>query len=83
MRWIDYIVKALENLDSQTPYADIYGEVKRLRISDGATSPRTWQANIRGRIEEHCDQVDGYIPGNPNLFHPPLGKGHGVWAEIV
>lgn len=83
MRWVDYIVKALENLDGQAPYASIYDEVKRLRNLDNATLPKTWKANIRGRIEEHCNEVDGYIQGNPHLFFPALGKGKGVWALTV
>ena len=51
MRWVDYIVLALENLDGRAPYKDIYNEVEKLRVRDKQTLPRTWKDNVRGRIE--------------------------------
>ena len=61
-------------------YHEIYNEVEKLRVRDKQTLPRTWKDNVRGRIEEHSKVVDGYIPGNPDLFYPAEGKGKGIWA---
>ena len=80
MRWIDYIVQALENLDGEAKYQDIYEEVRKLKEKDRIKLSTHWKAIIKGRIENHCEEVDGYIEGYPSLFYPPEGKGKGVWA---
>ena len=80
MRWINYIVQALENLDGEAKYQDIYEEVRKLKEKDRIKLPTHWKAIIKGRIENHCEEVDGYIEGYPSLFYPPEGKGKGVWA---
>ncbi|MDA9716561.1 DUF3883 domain-containing protein [Candidatus Marinimicrobia bacterium] len=80
MRLVDYIIIALENLDGQSSYDNLYKEVKRLYNIDNKILPKTWKANIRARIEEHSIDTDSYKDGYPKLFTPVYGKGKGFWG---
>jgi hypothetical protein len=70
--WVEDIVRALNNLGGQATLHQIYVEVERIRK---APLPKSWQANIRERIESHSSNSK-YFRGN-DLFQK---VDRGTWA---
>lgn len=70
--WVEDIIQALINLGGQASLAQIYEEVKKIRIEP---LPETYKASIRERIEAHSSDSSNF-----------KGKDHfrkvdkGVWA---
>jgi MoxR-like ATPase len=78
-RWVDHIVQALDSLGGQAKLSAIYARVEELRLTAGIPLPKNPKAVIRGRLEDHCSDADGYKDGR-DLFCMPKGKGAGFWA---
>jgi hypothetical protein len=77
MTWLEYIVKAFENLGGWASYTDLYEELTRIRIEPFSTE---WKATVRRTIETHSAHSANYTPGRPNLFAPVDRLGKGLWA---
>jgi hypothetical protein len=69
---VEDIVQALRNLGGQATLGQIYDEVRRIRK---APLPGTWQASVRGRLENHSSDSIAFT--GKNLFRK-IDKG--IWA---
>ncbi len=70
--WVEDIVQALTNLGGQATLAQIYDEVKKIRIEP---LPVTYKSSIRGRIEDYSS--DSSCFKGKDYFRK---VGEGVWA---
>lgn len=77
MTWLDWIVKALENLGGKSSYYRLYNEILRIRPGP---FPRSWQAIVRRTIETHSSDSDNFQTGYPDLFYSVAGIGRGEWG---
>lgn len=77
MTWLEYIVKALENLGGLASYNDLYSEIEKIRPKPFTTQ---WKASVRRTIETHSSHSKNHIAGQPDLFYSVEGIGRGVWA---
>lgn len=77
MRWIDYIVQAMNNLGGEATYNELYAEIKKLR---GSNLTRNWQATVRHTVESYSRDSENWSPVRENLFYSVGGKGSGHWG---
>lgn len=77
-RWIDDILDAFTSLGGKGYYADIYREVRKLRIAGGHRLPPSSDAIIRREIENHSSDSQAFL-GKRDLFRAPKGIGEGYW----
>ncbi|MCC3156835.1 HNH endonuclease [Hymenobacter sp. 15J16-1T3B] len=77
MTWLEYIVKAFDNLGGLASYTDLYEEIERIRPEP--LSPQ-WKATVRRTIETHSSHSANHGPGQPDLFYSVEGLGKGIWA---
>lgn len=72
-RWVDSIVEAMQLLDGDAHYSELYPIVKKIRQSKGLSIPVSFEAIVRGRIENHSSDSKQFI--GADIF-VNLGKGH-------
>jgi hypothetical protein len=82
-RWLDDIVRALENRGGVAPLSDIYEELRLIRPDLATTSPELgyWQATVRRTIETHSsDSQNFHGRAESDIFCSVEGIGQGVWG---
>ncbi|NOH53257.1 HNH endonuclease [Vibrio coralliilyticus] len=77
MRWVDYVVQAMENLGGEAAYSDLYTEIEKLK--DGNLT-KSWQATVRNTVESYSSDSDNWSDSRDDLFYSVNGKGSGRWA---
>ncbi|MCZ2369113.1 hypothetical protein [Vibrio diabolicus] len=77
MRWIDYVVQAMENLGGEAAYSDLYTEIEALK---GGNLTKSWKATVRNTVESYSSDSDNWTPSRDDLFYSVDGKGSGRWA---
>jgi hypothetical protein len=77
MTWLDWIVKAFENLGGKASYYRLYNEILRIRPEP---FPKTWKAIVRRTIETHSSDSENFRSGNDDLFYSVSGIGSGEWG---
>ncbi len=77
MRWIDYVVLAMQNLGGEASYTQLYAEVAKLREGNLA---KTWKATVRKTVEDHSSDSGNRNKNKPDLFYSVNGIGGGRWA---
>ncbi|MFL1022929.1 HNH endonuclease [Vibrio parahaemolyticus] len=77
MRWIDYVVQAMENLGGEAAYSDLYAEIEALK---GGNLTKSWKATVRNTVESYSSDSDNWTPSRDDLFYSVDGKGSGRWA---
>ncbi|PWI31091.1 HNH endonuclease [Vibrio albus] len=77
MRWIDYVIRAMENLGGEATYSQLYTEIEQLK---GGNLTKSWQATVRNTIESYSSDSDNWTPSKDDLFYSVGGKGSGHWA---
>jgi hypothetical protein len=78
-RWVDDVVKALQDLGGKATLSSVYDAVERIRRDSRRSIPRTLDATVRRTLEDHSSDSHNY-QGRADLFFMPEGKGSGVWA---
>ncbi|TYB91844.1 HNH endonuclease [Micromonospora sp. WP24] len=73
--WEEDIVSNLTNLGGTGTYAEIYDEVKSLRVD----LPTSWKDVIRRQIQDRSSDSAGFM-GVADLFFSVEGLGRGVWG---
>lgn len=76
-RWIDDIVRAMQNLGGQATYAELYDEVARVR---NESLPSSWQAIVRNQVESYSSDSENYRAHREDVFYSVGGLGSGTWA---
>lgn len=74
--WREDIAAALTKLGGVGNYQEIYAEVAARRGS----LPDSWQATVRGAIEQASSDSANYRPGAPDIFYSVDGLGRGAWG---
>ena len=74
-KWLEDIIQALENHGGLAAYADLYGEIERIRTSP---LPATWTAIVRQTIESHSSDSANF--NGKDIFYSVEGLGGGVWG---
>jgi len=76
IRWIEEIVKAIEELGGEANYPEIYGWFEK---NTERELPPSWKAIIRRNIEENSSDSTAFL-GKNNLFYSVGGLGSGKWG---
>ncbi len=77
MTWLEYIVKAFDNLGGLASYTDLYEELQKIRTDSFS---QEWKATVRRTIETHSSHSANYTSGQPDIFYSVEGLGKGIWA---
>jgi len=74
--WLEEIIQAFENIDEkEVHYKTLYKYIKDNTIRD---LPKTWQAIIRRKIQDHSSDSKGF-KNNSDIFKSVYDIGHGTW----
>lgn len=76
MTWLEYIIKAFENLGGVANYSQLYDEILLIRKEEYS---KTWQATVRGIIERNSSDSLAY-QGKNDIFYAVEGLGKGIWG---
>lgn len=76
MTWLDYIVKAFENLGGVASYKQLYDEIILIRNEKFSNS---WRATVRATIERSSSDSLAY-GGKNDIFYSVDGLGNGIWG---
>ena len=76
MTWLEYVVKAFENLGGVASYKQLYEEI--LLIRNGKFSD-SWKAAVRATIERNSSDSSAY-GGKNDIFYSVDGLGNGIWG---
>jgi 5-methylcytosine-specific restriction endonuclease McrA len=77
MKWVDYIIQAMQNLGGWATYSDLYKEIKKVRNEDYTPA---WQATVRNVVESHSSDSENWREGKPDHFYSVNGIGSGAWG---
>lgn len=77
MRWIDYVVLAMQNLGGEASYNQLYAEIEKLREGNLA---KTWKATVRKTVEDYSSDSGNRNRNKSDLFYSVNGIGGGRWA---
>lgn len=77
MRWVDYIIQAMQNLGGWATYSDLYSEIKKVR--NEAFSP-SWQATVRNVVKSQSSDSENWREGREDYFYTVNGIGSSVWG---
>lgn len=76
MTWLDYVIKAFENLGGVAKYEQLYNEILLVRKEGFSAS---WKATVRATIERHSSDSMAY-EGKKDIFYSVDGLGNGMWG---
>lgn len=76
MTWLEYIVKAFENLGGVASYKQLYEEIILIRNENFSNS---WKAVVRATIERNSSDSLAY-GGKNDIFYSVDGLGNGIWG---
>ncbi len=80
IRWVDDVVRALEELGGRASLKAIYRKVVQIRTTAGRSVPENSDSAIRDCLETHSSDSRIYKPTYPDLFTMAKGRGSGIWA---
>ncbi len=75
MFWVEYIIKAFEDLGGFATYDDLYAKLLEIR---NEPFTEAWKATVRRTIEDHASQSANFR--GKDLFYLVGEKGHGIWG---
>ena len=89
MKWIDYIILALDRLDTSKPELHSLGEIyesvtvirNNLHGNDSWKSD-SWKSIVRRTMQNHCPSCEDYVQGNPHNFINPQRGYWGINSSI-
>ncbi|MFR3566704.1 HNH endonuclease [Paeniclostridium sordellii] len=76
MTWLEYIIKAFENLGGVASYSQLYNEIILIRDENFSNS---WKAVVRATIERNSSDSLAY-GGKNDIFYSVDGLGNGIWG---
>ena len=76
MTWLEYVVKAFENLGGVASYKQLYEEILLIRNEKFSDS---WKAVVRATIERNSSDSLAYA-GKNDIFYSVDGLGNGIWG---
>jgi predicted HNH restriction endonuclease len=79
VKWWESVEQALENLGGKASLKDIYGEVWRVRVDHGDTTPVSIQEVVRKELEYNSSDSTNWR-GTRDLFFSVNGIGNGFWG---
>lgn len=77
MQWVDYIIRAMQELGGYASYPQLYAKIEEIRR---APFTGQWQATVRRTIENHSSDSENFRPGSRDLFYSVGGIGSGIWG---
>ncbi|MGM9533777.1 MAG: HNH endonuclease [Intestinibacter sp.] len=76
MTWLEYVIKAFENLGGIASYKQLYEEIILIRNEEFSD---TWKATVRATIERNSSDSSAY-GGKNDIFYSVDGLGNGIWG---
>ncbi|MBL52099.1 MAG: hypothetical protein CMG57_09105 [Candidatus Marinimicrobia bacterium] len=76
-KWLDIVIKAMDNLPDNPNLAQIYLETKKIRKNKGLSIPPSTEAIIRRELETNSSDSDAWN-GKNDIF-TNSDKGSGIW----